>query len=34
MASEYAFSTGGRVLDPYRSSVKPSTMEEILCLKD
>ena len=34
VASESAFSTGGRVLDCYRSSLKPDTAEAIICLKD
>ncbi|XP_021760115.1 zinc finger BED domain-containing protein RICESLEEPER 1-like [Chenopodium quinoa] len=34
VASESAFSTGGRVLDCYRSSLKPNTAEAIICLKD
>ncbi|KAL2928858.1 putative AC transposase [Bienertia sinuspersici] len=34
VASELALSTGGRVLDPYRSSLKPSIVEAIICLKD
>ncbi|KMS99565.1 hypothetical protein BVRB_1g022610 [Beta vulgaris subsp. vulgaris] len=34
MASESAFSTGGRVLDCFRSSLKPSTVEGIICLRD
>ncbi|KAL2921565.1 Zinc finger BED domain-containing protein RICESLEEPER 1 [Bienertia sinuspersici] len=34
VASESAFSTGGRVLDCFRSSLKPSTVEAILCLRD
>ncbi|KAL2943949.1 putative AC transposase, partial [Bienertia sinuspersici] len=34
VASKPAFSTGGRVLDCYRSSLKPSTVEAVICLKD
>lgn len=34
VASESAFSTGGRVLDCFRSSLKPSTVEGIICLRD
>ena len=32
--SESAFSTGGRVLDPFRSSLSPKTVEGIICLKN
>ncbi|MQM08913.1 hypothetical protein Taro_041770 [Colocasia esculenta] len=29
-----AFSTGGRILDSYRSSLKPSTVERLICCQD
>ena len=32
--SEFAFSTGGRILDPFKSSLSPKTVEGIICLKN
>ena len=34
VASESAFSVGGKVLDQYRSSLKPDLVEAICCCKD
>ncbi|KAL5553222.1 hypothetical protein UlMin_040623 [Ulmus minor] len=34
VASEAAFSVGGRVLDQYRSSIKPENAETIFCTRD
>lgn len=32
--SESAFSTGGRVLDPFRSSLTPRIVEALVCAQD
>jgi hypothetical protein len=34
VASESAFSTGGRVLDPFRSSLAPITIEALVCTQN
>ncbi|KAK9195151.1 hypothetical protein WN943_003270 [Citrus x changshan-huyou] len=34
MASESAFSTGGRVLDPHRCSLSTRTMEALICTQN
>ncbi|KAI8536077.1 hypothetical protein RHMOL_Rhmol10G0228000 [Rhododendron molle] len=34
VASELAFSTGGRVLDPFRSSLSPSMVETLVCTQN
>ncbi|GKF07044.1 zinc finger BED domain-containing protein RICESLEEPER 2-like protein, partial [Tanacetum coccineum] len=32
--SKSAFSVGGRILDKYRSSMKPPTLEALICTRD
>ncbi|XP_071702143.1 uncharacterized protein [Rutidosis leptorrhynchoides] len=34
VASESAFSVGGRVLDPYRTRLSPQIVEALICTKD
>ncbi|KAF7822187.1 zinc finger BED domain-containing protein RICESLEEPER 2-like [Senna tora] len=34
VSSESAFSTGGRVLDPFRSSLNPTTVESLICAQN
>ncbi|KAI8569979.1 hypothetical protein RHMOL_Rhmol02G0319100 [Rhododendron molle] len=34
LASEFALSTGGRVLDPYRTSLSPKRAEALICTQD
>jgi hypothetical protein len=34
VASESAFSAGGRVIDPLRNRLEPDTVQSFICLKD
>ena len=34
VASESVFSTGGRILDDYKSCLDPRTVEALVCLQD
>ena len=34
VASESAFSTGGRILDPFRSSLAPKMVEVLVCTQN
>jgi len=34
VASESAFSTGGRIIDPFRSSLAPKTVETLICTQN
>ncbi|WOH08570.1 hypothetical protein DCAR_0728013 [Daucus carota subsp. sativus] len=34
VASEVAFSTGGRTIDAYRSSLSPKIVESLVCSQD
>ena len=34
MASESAFSTGGRILDQFQSSLSPATVQALICCEN
>jgi hypothetical protein len=34
VTSEFAFSNGGRILDPFKSSLSPLTVEALICTQD
>ena len=34
VASELAFSTGGRILDPFRTSLTPKIVQALMCARD
>ena len=34
VASESAFSAGGRVVDPFRSCLDPEMVQALICMKD
>lgn len=34
VASESSFSTGGRILTPHRSRLRPDTLEALMCVQD